>query len=606
MAFKGTNGVTVTIDYEDQGELLHALPLYATGTQKLAPSGTSGMALYSQSTSIDACVLDRETDPFIGSWTVDTSGACLLSMTGSPFHDTTCNAYLIRRSAMKRDFHTTMEDYAKKYPQGLSDLAFGLFDSQGHLKRKYLDDNVKKERGSWGEELNEGALLYFHQVVVQKASYLKELTRNFVHDMLEKVNQSDKNAFAIVAPGSLNMEVGRECQSSTIKQEPDAIEARDSDTAIHFWKSIGFRRIGSSDWFAFPGVRDHLNQYQRCPMNVVKYIPPILNNDRSPKDKVESLFKKVIDSIKKSESDEKFLEILKEAFKNVASNDPLWESRDGVGNTVLHLAAMCSYSKSAAWLVAQDHDLISLRDNEGDTPLESLEFCLEEIRVKRNVYGDTCHGPNQFKGFEDRDTTCLAVLKGMPNPSLVEKLRLKYGCTCGQCVGGFLSPRMRSRCRYIITSQCSDALEIARDAGESFPDANPLLVSHVSHDIKMWMRMSEKMCKGFVEVLLCLCACLDEGQIANEQTVMAYASNPLAKHFLENDGTVTMAGSCAFNLAANLDPVAGLRGAFSKVAMDDYLKKLPTCRNDFEFGLVSGMCGYNRDGFLSDMYESRR
>lgn len=48
-----------------------------------------------------------------------------------------------------------------------------------------------------------------------------------------------------------------------------------------------------------------------------------------------------------------------------------------------------------------------------------------------------------FKGWDDDDVACVSLLKGGDrNPSPYGLEGFRYGCSCGQCLGGFLSKRM--------------------------------------------------------------------------------------------------------------------------------------------------------------------
>jgi hypothetical protein len=50
---------------------------------------------------------------------------------------------------------------------------------------------------------------------------------------------------------------------------------------------------------------------------------------------------------------------------------------------------------------------------------------------------------DDFPGFTPEAIECLAVLRAVKDPTPAEYARLKFGCTCGSCIDGFLSPRMK-------------------------------------------------------------------------------------------------------------------------------------------------------------------
>ena len=94
--------------------------------------------------------------------------------------------------------------------------------------------------------------------------------------------------------------------------------------------------------------------------------------------------------------------------------------------------------------------LRNIRNHAGETALEALEFHLESERTKRESYFSTriYHVSDLFKGFDEQSVMCLIKLKSLVDVTGSEKIRLKYGCTCGECLSGFLSRRMRLAIQY--------------------------------------------------------------------------------------------------------------------------------------------------------------
>ena len=101
-------------------------------------------------------------------------------------------------------------------------------------------------------------------------------------------------------------------------------------------------------------------------------------------------------------------------------------------------------------------DLHKLRNDKGETALDALECICEDNRTQKQHNFATLSVSDEFKGFSDATVTCLALLKGIPSVTGIDKSRLKFGCTCGRCIAGFLSPRMRATLRwnagYIMTT----------------------------------------------------------------------------------------------------------------------------------------------------------
>ena len=84
--------------------------------------------------------------------------------------------------------------------------------------------------------------------------------------------------------------------------------------------------------------------------------------------------------------------------------------------------------------------------SEGLTPFEALGVMNEHSRTRQCACG--CSGDkidvtlqDRFIGHHDKPLQTLVALRGGSlSPEQVKWL--KYGCTCDECVGGYLSPRM--------------------------------------------------------------------------------------------------------------------------------------------------------------------
>src|SRR5881394_1089098 len=117
---------------------------------------------------------------------------------------------------------------------------------------------------------------------------------------------------------------------------------------------------------------------------------------------------------------------------------------DKDGNTLLHNAAMNSKPKSVDWIMnhAFGPHMFEICNNEGDTPLEAILINLEATRTRKVIGELTLHLSDKFEGHSRASVLCVARLKGLTDMTSVDLSRLSMGCTCGQCILGFLSPRM--------------------------------------------------------------------------------------------------------------------------------------------------------------------
>jgi hypothetical protein len=189
-------------------------------------------------------------------------------------------------------------------------------------------------------------------------------------------------------------------------------------------------------------------------------------------------------------------------------------------------------------------------------------------------------------------------------------MRLKYGCTCGECLTGFLSPRMRraiqfqAEVKYDIIN-----FTIDEENGEDFVEDNEEELKFVHDDVRENLKTNKSMRQGFANICLHFATCTEKDNIwgvPTEANVLLALRNanewpPASKNFLQMGGTIYSVGSMLFEAAMDQDWLAG-DGEFLEAFRDEILK-LPECRNDHEFGFVSVMCGYkmvNQVGFYPE------
>jgi hypothetical protein len=155
---------------------------------------------------------------------------------------------------------------------------------------------------------------------------------------------------------------------------------------------------------------------------------------------------------------------------------------DDMGVTPVFMAAVSSNYHALETLIALGAaDQLSHRSNVYKrTPLEACQKQLTDDRQFSRAFGV------DDSDSEKKKLRCIAKLKramGMPEMDGVTDEdyaeQAKYGCTCGECTEGFLSPRMRYRllCKsfyqvtetYILTSVISDQAEVTFDMMDDDP-----------------------------------------------------------------------------------------------------------------------------------------
>lgn len=369
--------------------------------------------------------------------------------------------------------------------------------------------------------------------------------------------------------------------------EKDMFEQVGKEISKQFWRSLGFRRIGSSDWFGLASDPEHPGWHLTAADD---YELPALSSGPLDPD-VGYLLKSPPNF-----NDDDYVSRLKQVFDNVAADDPRWQSADAHGNTILHIAAIESKPTSVQWILRRTNNLTQQRNSQGETPLDALLATLENKRTTHRTNFLTADVSDQFTGFSDTAVSCLAFLNVRIQVMDADWQRFKYGCTCGQCISGFLSPRMR----FALECQAeiwADFLLEDIDRGNDWVRSNHACLTFLPHWVRNNLKTNQSMRKGFMNLCNHTAACLRENKIPTEQnveTVLCDASEwpPSSREFLRHGGNVSAVVTMLFQRAMESDEFAG--DPLHLECHEDYIEKLPGCRNDHEFGFVSGMCGYER------------
>jgi GNAT superfamily N-acetyltransferase len=178
-----------------------------------------------------------------------------------------------------KDFWEKMDECS----QDAGQIAWRVFDRYGFLKDKFKSHPVHRGTGVWGPELDNGPLLLIEKIYITDVEWRRHgVGRELIRQLLvvgEKcvndakprdmspglialeygsVTQFQKlNAVhAIVIPGWLTEDVETQYVGKS-KRQKNEINLQASNTAVSFYRSLGFRRIGSSPCFAYSFDSNH-------------------------------------------------------------------------------------------------------------------------------------------------------------------------------------------------------------------------------------------------------------------------------------------------------------------------------------------------------------
>ncbi|KAL8730545.1 MAG: hypothetical protein Q9166_003999 [cf. Caloplaca sp. 2 TL-2023] len=522
-----------------------------------------------------------------------------------------CHAKVIDREPIRHSFHHSLEEPS----QDTAALAFGLFDRWGCLKSEFRQHPIKKGTGVWGRELDQGRFLLIEFVTVDKSHRRQGHGKALVDEIWEKARSLYPDLqHAIVWATHLNSNA---LDTTTAEMTPDA--ARSMRDGLHlaveeFFKAMSFRRIGSSPWFARTEDPVHPSRALAASKDYKRplalHLPAFKEGQLYPYDATMLMSEEESEEAKwepKPEgipprstilhtNDDRTLDMLKDRLKAHPATDAVWDATDNEGNTIMHVVAIDAKVKSLIWLLGQPFadTLKGTRNLEGETPLEALQAALETHRVQTEVGMMTVPLSDKFDGFTPAETVCLLKLKGIPPTSDIVVDRIRFGCTCGECIGGFLSPQVAFAlaCQGNQYHDMTDVNSGFTATGVTTTGADWCewwhhMLSDIPADVRANMRTNKSLRQGFTNLLRYTAQCIEEARlIPTTPNVIQLVDEwpPHVKNYLKRGGTVSSAVLACFDNAIDQDMYLG-NGPLEKLYSED-IEQLKPCRNDHEFAFV--------------------
>lgn len=464
---------------------------------------------------------------------IDVEASCTahLDEHGEPKRVAFCEAKLIRRDQMRDDFHDQMEQPSRE----TSLLAFDLFDRYGRLRPEFKTHSVIKGNGVWGQELDHGDILLIEQVFVDKDYRRQGLGRRMIESLLTLVQEKTWSFFVFVWPTILRLsDIQRELDSLPDDVERDKMEDREHDRATTFCRSLGFRRVGSSIWFALAPGNDHPSHQLT---SIEDFNPPeaplsslhlLLTPFQQICDSPRSHFDQVLSPQPREDPD--FLEVLQNCLLQKGSADACWTSQDKDGNTILHLTASMFNVACVEWVLKQDFGarLLEMRNNRGETPSELVQFKLEKLRTQKVINHVTIPVSDRFEGHSGSAIHCSILLKALGSMESFIELegqnalrRMARGCTCGQCLKGFLSPRMSHALLYQAHIGY-DMLDggLGMWSGPDWVEVEEDHLGYLPSRVRNNLKTNKSMRQGFVNLWLHVATCLENGRVPTAPNVI--------------------------------------------------------------------------------------
>jgi hypothetical protein len=417
-------------------------------------------------------------------------------------------------------------------------------------------------------------------------------------------------------------------------------------TATRFWRSVGFRRVGSSSWFALAADASH--PAHNLPAEKDFELP-----DVAQRGTLATLYAQNGTQNAEITNRNTFLANVSRILEGLSNQGARWYSTNDQGETVLHLAVRARDASAIAWILERNPRLSECRNLEGESPPDALLAALERSRRGQT----SISASDIFMGHDLEDVECLAILQNI-EPTHAQKLCMRYGCTCSHCIGGYLSPRLQ-----FVLKKFADELadELMSNLGDR--DAWPhwdLAAKFVPKSTKFKVRQLDKLQEKTVALYQRFASLCKSGSLSSSDVTATMLPSTArlyeleASDFKEGRILARAVGSAVFWSAVHRGPIIGhgdfekwsddrledtnddesvdggsvadriyqlednsddsmyggdleeLRGSQLEDSSDDEsvdgaYADLPSCRNDLEYGFVGSMLGYARISQYTDV-----
>ncbi|KAF7289314.1 Ankyrin repeat family protein [Mycena indigotica] len=285
-----------------------------------------------------------------------------------------------------------------------------------------------------------------------------------------------------------------------------------------------------------------------------------------------------------------------DTIQSYYDNDPSSvHASDANGFTPLHIAAGRANVVAVRKLLSWDMraDLVNVGNVNGVTPLELLKLTMRSDRDFSETILDN------WKGYSVDSLEAEFLLKqgmGLPVEGTLERHieKSRYGCTCGGCIGGWMSPRMR----FQLMCQAGYAKDVMPDQYRSFKRGQPadlddcLLMYSEYIPRRFQSDFFLSFYKGYCELFSIVYDLL-------ESTPEILSAAAVGARFLFNSGFYFQKGGRVEFVFDAITDAAYQQSALGDGEHENTFEDneswtgLPTCANDLEFRLVRSMLGLN-------------
>ncbi|KAJ7503111.1 ankyrin repeat family protein [Mycena galericulata] len=476
------------------------------------------------------------------------------------------NAWRISRAYCADSFLEILDEDMDEMHQ----FSVTLFDKHGSVRPHLVDPGYRSGTGCWGREMDAGQLVYILDMSVDQKHRGRGIGTWTLRQFL----------------GSEHVQI-----DDTVICWPTPIRIRDKDIwnsvrtkQIAFFRKNQFRRIGRTNFFGYSPKPDHPSR--SIPLaNDVGALDEDFDATASNFEERQLQFPLHCAIVEDKTED------IAATIQSFYDKDPdSIHKADDMGFTPIFVAVsstnVFATRKLLEWNLRAD--LENAVNAEGVTPQERLVDTMRSGREFAEIF-------LQWKGYSEEELTIQSLLKQAMGQTVNEDLnKLKYGCTCNCCAGGWLSPRMRFRL-HVDAGFWKDSMPMNFSSFTKGRPSHPTdMMDSPSRFIPpaLYPNFYLSFYRGYCNVLDGIFLLLSsESSVLSAEGVLHFIPMDMYSQFyFQKGGRIEYAFDSITNCAEEQSPLGD--DTFSETFGDDEdWVALPTCANDLEFKLVRRMIG---------------
>ncbi|KAL1689407.1 hypothetical protein GGG16DRAFT_126514 [Schizophyllum commune] len=490
----------------------------------------------------------------------------------------TLEAYKIERTyTLKAHFHEFLDAKSDE----LAEFGRKILDNDMNVYRKIVDDEYHKGSGRWGDELNEGRIVYVRSVVVNPSFQRQGIGQRLIRELLSP-KHVDKSTIVYSWPSHM----WAHSREDSRRMDPPIIDffrKVRSLLSFHPSRSLPASEDQDVDMFKYShrngiladdiGAQLRQDYPLQTLMDPPRTMTGVLNGMDGPR---------AMRPLPPTQEE------LDAAIEAAYAKDPQSiHLQDERGYTPIYVALIKGYRATVEKLLSIADCRADILSHDNIDDQNAIEAQEEIVRSGSPL-------------FKHRALHLLWVLRRALGEDVgtvhdfSEKRR--YGCSCGQCRGGWLSPRMayllhgEAQCTFDNAMFTADTVPFERASDLAFLDGINCIPSEVR------ARLNLTAYKGFLGVYRAISIVIERGGLPTPDVITTEAVTNRTNWWTVSDVESYLAKGGKAEYAIN-DLVYSTKEGMADGSLLDMLEgdkdwaALPRCANDLDFRQVGRKMG---------------